>query len=239
MSQTSAAPVLLVVDDDREIRNLLSDHLEQHGFRTVKAADGRAMKAALEAGPIDLVVLDLNLPDEDGLSLCRGIRATSKTPVIILTARGDPIDRIVGLEMGADDYLAKPFDPRELLARVRALLRRQDKLRAQVASELRFSGWRLLPEQRRLLAPDGNELVLSRGEFSLLLALAERPGRVLGREQLLQLSRGEPSDSVDRAIDLAISRLRRKLGQASPGAEALVQTSRGEGYRFHAEVQVL
>ncbi|MBO8043746.1 winged helix-turn-helix transcriptional regulator, partial [Pseudomonas aeruginosa] len=119
------------------------------------------------------------------------------------------------------------------------LLRRQDKLRAQVASELRFSGWRLLPEQRRLLAPDGNELVLSRGEFSLLLALAERPGRVLGREQLLQLSRGEPSDSVDRAVDLAISRLRRKLGQASPGAEALVQTSRGEGYRFHAEVQVL
>ena len=124
MSQTSAAPVLLVVDDDREIRNLLSDHLEQHGFRTVKAADGRAMKAALEAGPVDLVVLDLNLPDEDGLSLCRGIRAASKTPVIILTARGDPIDRIVGLEMGADDYMAKPFEPRELVARIRTVLRR-------------------------------------------------------------------------------------------------------------------
>ena len=141
--------------------------------------------------------------------------------------------------MGADDYLAKPFDPRELLARVRALLRRQDKLRAQVASELRFDGWRLLPDQRRLFAPDGAELALSRGEFSLLLALAERPGRVLAREQLLQLSRGEASDSVDRAVDLAISRLRRKLGQAASGAEALVQTLRGEGYRFNAEVGVL
>lgn len=135
--------------------------------------------------------------------------------------------------------MAKPFDPRELLARVRALLRRQDKLRAQVASELRFCGWRLFPEQRRLLAPDGSELALSRGEFVLLLALTERAGRVLAREQLLSMTRGEDSESVDRAVDLAISRLRRKLGGAVPGAEALVQTLRGEGYRFDAEVQVL
>ena len=171
MSQTSAAPVLLVVDDDREIRNLLSDHLEQHGFRTVKAADGRAMKAALEAGPVDLVVLDLNLPDEDGLSLCRGIRAASKTPVIILTARGDPIDRIVGLEMGADDYMAKPFEPRELVARIRTVLRRTGgEATAVEGRHADFSGWSLDIAARALTAPDGRLAPLSGADFDLLHA---------------------------------------------------------------------
>lgn len=229
---------VLVVDDDASIRDAIADCLLLHGYHVRVAADAAALDVLLQVERPDLIVLDWMMPGEDGLSVCRRLQARA-IPILMLSAMGSAPDRVIGLEMGADDYLAKPFDPRELLARVRALLRRQDKLRAQVASELRFSGWRLLPEQRRLLAPDGNELVLSRGEFSLLLALAERPGRVLGREQLLQLSRGEPSDSVDLAVDLAISRLRRKLGQASPGAESLVQTSRGEGYRFDAEVQLL
>ncbi|KZE49202.1 two-component system OmpR family response regulator [Stenotrophomonas sp. PvP093] len=229
---------VIVVDDDASIRDAIADHLLLHGYQVRLAADAAALDVLLQAERPDLIILDWMMPGEDGLSVCRRLLARA-IPILMLSAMGAAPDRVIGLEMGADDYLAKPFDPRELLARVRALLRRQDKLRTQVASELRFDGWRLLPDQRRLFAPDGAELVLSRGEFSLLLALAERPGRVLGREQLLQLSRGEASDSVDRAIDLAISRLRRKLGQAASGAEALVQTLRGEGYRFDAEVQVL
>ena len=230
---------ILLVDDDLELGTMLSQYLIAEGFETQLVLTGSAGIEGALSGHYTAMILDIMLPDMSGIDVLRQVRQNSRRPVIMLTAKGDNIDRVIGLEMGADDYLAKPFDPRELLARVRALLRRQDKLRTQVASELRFDGWRLLPDQRRLFAPDGAELVLSRGEFSLLLALAERPGRVLGREQLLQLSRGEASDSVDRAIDLAISRLRRKLGQAASGAEALVQTLRGEGYRFDAEVQVL
>lgn len=229
---------VIVVDDDASIRDAIADHLLLHGYQVRVAADATALDVLLQAERPDLIILDWMMPGEDGLSVCRRLQARA-IQILMLSAMGAAPDRVIGLEMGADDYLAKPFDPRELLARVRALLRRQDKLRAQVASELRFDGWRLLPDQRRLFAPDGAELVLSRGEFSLLLALAERPGRVLAREQLLQLSRGEASDSVDRAVDLAISRLRRKLGQAASGAEALVQTLRGEGYRFNAEVGVL
>lgn len=231
---------VLIVEDDAHIANLLRMHLRDEGYDVTHAASGDDGLRLLEDNDWSALVLDLMLPGVDGLEICRRARAMTRyTPIIITSARASEVHRILGLELGADDYLAKPFDPRELLARVRALLRRQDKLRAQVASELRFDGWRLLPDQRRLFAPDGAELVLSRGEFSLLLALAERPGRVLAREQLLQLSRGEASDSVDRAVDLAISRLRRKLGQAASGAEALVQTLRGEGYRFNAEVGVL
>ena len=195
------------------------------------------MDVLLQVERPDVIILDWMMPGEDGLSVCRRLQARA-IPILMLSAMGSaPIGSSAWRWAPMTTW--PPFDPRELLARVRALLRRQHKLRAQVPSELRFAGWRLLPEQRRLLAPDGSELVLSRGEFGLLLALAERPGRVLGREQLLQLSRGESSDTVDRAVDLAVSRLRRKLGQAAPGAEALVQTSRGEGYRFDAAVQVL
>lgn len=228
MSQTSAAPVLLVVDDDREIRNLLSDHLEQHGFRTVKAADGRAMKAALEARPIDLVVLDLNLPDEDGLSLCRGIRAASKTPVIILTARGDPIDRIVGLEMGADDYMAKPFEPRELVARIRTVLRRTGgEATAVEGRHADFSGWSLDIAARALTAPDGRLAPLSGADFDLLHALVRNGGKPLSRERIRALS--TVADADDRAIDLRVSRLRQKLGDDAK-APALIRTVRSLGY---------
>ena len=228
---------VIVVDDDASIRDAIADCLLLHGYQVRVAADAAGLDLLLLNERPDAIILDWMMPGEDGLSVCRRLQARA-IPILMLSAMGATPDRVIGLEMGADDYLAKPFDPRELLARVRALLRRQDKLRAQVASELRFAGWRLLPDQRRLF-PDGRELALSRGEFALMLALAERPGRVLGREQLLQLTHGEDSDSVDRAVDLAISRLRRKLGQAAPGAEALVQTLRGEGYRFGAEVHVL
>lgn len=228
MSQTSAAPVLLVIDDDREIRNLLSDHLEQHGFRTVKAADGRAMKAALEAGPVDLVVLDLNLPDEDGLSLCRGIRAASKTPVIILTARGDPIDRIVGLEMGADDYMAKPFEPRELVARIRTVLRRTSgEATTSEGRHADFSGWSLDIAARALTAPDGRLAPLSGADFDLLHALVRNGGKPLSRERIRALS--TVADADDRAIDLRVSRLRQKLGDDAK-APALIRTVRSLGY---------
>ncbi|CAH0238171.1 Transcriptional regulatory protein OmpR [Stenotrophomonas lactitubi] len=178
------------------------------------------------------------MPGEDGLSVCRRLQARA-IPILMLSAMGSVSDRVIGLEVGADDYLAKPFDPRELLARVRALLRRQEKVQVQAVLELRFAGWRLLPEQRRLLAPDGSDVILSRGEFTLLQALAERTGRVLGREQLMQLVNGDNSDSVDRAIDLAISRLRRKLEQAARGGESLILTLRGDGYRFGPTVERL
>lgn len=229
---------VIVVDDDASIRDAIADCLRLHGYQVRVAADAAALDVLLQSERPDAIILDWMMPGEDGLSVCRRLQ-TRAIPILMLSAMGTAPDRVIGLEMGADDYLGKPFDPRELLARVRALLRRQDKLRTQVASELRFCGWRLFPEQRRLLAPDGGELALSRGEFALLLVLAERAGRVLGREQLLSLTRGVDSESVDRAVDLAISRLRRKLGHAAPGAEALVQTLRGEGYRFDAEVQVL
>lgn len=234
MSQTSTAPVLLVVDDDREIRNLLSDHLEQHGFRTVKAADGRAMKAALEAGPVDLVVLDLNLPDEDGLSLCRGIRAASKIPVIILTARGDPIDRIVGLEMGADDYMAKPFEPRELVARIRTVLRRTGgEATTSEGRHADFSGWSLDIAARALTAPDGRLAPLSGADFDLLHALVRNGGKPLSRERIRALSTA--ADADDRAIDLRVSRLRQKLGDDAK-APALIRTVRSLGYMLAGPV---
>ncbi|MGF6417406.1 two-component system OmpR family response regulator [Stenotrophomonas sp. AN71] len=229
---------VIVVDDDASIRDAIADCLLLHGYQVRVAADAAALDLLLQSERPDAIILDWMMPGEDGLSVCRRLQARA-IPILMLSAMGTAPDRVIGLEMGADDYLAKPFDPRELLARVRALLRRQDKLRTQVPTELRFAGWRLLPDQRRLLAPDGSELALSRGEFALLRVLVERAGRVLGREQLLSLTRGEDSDNVDRAVDLAISRLRRKLGQAVPGAETLVQTLRGEGYRFDAEVQVL
>ncbi|AWH22925.1 MULTISPECIES: response regulator transcription factor [Stenotrophomonas] len=234
----NATATLFVVDDDASIRDAIADHLLLHGYRVRVAADAAAMDVMLQVERPDAIILDWMMPGEDGLSVCRRLQSRA-IPILMLSAMGSAPDRVIGLEMGADDYLGKPFDPRELLARVRALLRRQEKLHAQTPIELRFAGWRLLPEQRRLLAPDGAEVVLSRGEFSLLQALAERPGRVLDREQLMQLTRGDDSDSVDRAVDLAISRLRRKLAQAAGDAEGLVQTLRGEGYRFGATVQRL
>lgn len=234
----NATATLIVVDDDASIRDAIADHLLLHGYRVRVAADAAGLDVLLQAERPDAIILDWMMPGEDGLSVCRRLQSRA-IPILMLSAMGSAPDRVIGLEMGADDYLAKPFDPRELLARVRALLRRRDKLRAQTPMELRFDGWRLLPEQRRLFAPEGTEVALSRGEFALLQALAERAGRVLDREQLMQLTRGDDSESVDRAVDLAISRLRRRLAQAAPGGDGLVQTLRGEGYRFGPAVQRL
>jgi two-component system OmpR family response regulator len=238
------SPHILIVDDDREIRDLLARFLVRHGLRTSTAADGREMKKALAERAIDLVVLDLMLPGEDGLSLCRGLRAGSDIPVIMLTAMGEEVDRIVGLEMGADDYLAKPFSPRELLARIRAVLRRAPGsaagIRAAAAGQggrvVRFAGWRLDLDSRELLSPAGELVTLSGGEFALLAAFVTHPQRVLSRDQLLDLARGRDAQPFDRAIDVQVSRLRRKI-EPDPGEPVLIRTVRGGGYLFSPAVE--
>jgi two-component system OmpR family response regulator len=229
---------ILIVDDDAEIRTLLRDYLERNGLRASAVGDGRAMRAALEAGRYDLVVLDLMLPGEDGLTLCRELRAKSSLPVIMLTARGEDTDRIVGLEMGADDYLAKPFNPRELLARIKAVLRRAHTLppatEASEARRLRFTGWTLELARRQLVSPTGVVVPLSGGEYRLLKSFLDHPQRVLSRDQLLDLTRGRDAGPYDRSIDVQVGRLRRRLND---DAATLIQTVRGEGYVFAAEVE--
>jgi len=235
----SKSPHILVVDDDREIRSLVAQLLRKHGFRVTDAADGREMTQAMEAGRYDLVVLDLMLPGEDGLSLCRRVRATSSMPIIMLTAMGEDTDRIVGLEMGADDYLAKPFNPRELLARIRAVLRRSGGEAPEALGEeggLRaFEGWTLDLSKRELRSPDATLVPLTAGEYELLVAIVERPGRVLSRDQLLDLTRGRDAGPFDRSIDVQISRLRRKL-EIDPKEPQLIKTVRGGGYVLSCEV---
>lgn len=232
-------PHILVVDDDREIRSLLDRFLRKHGFRVSLAADGQTMRRALGEWKIDLVVLDLMLPGEGGINLCRDLREHSDLPVIMLTALGEETDRVVGLEVGADDYLAKPFSPRELLARIRAVLRRaQGDSRPRAGSGqdvLRFAGWSLDPTSRQLRAPDGVVIALSAGEYDLLMAFATHPNRVLSRDQLLDLTRGRFAGPFDRSIDIQVSRLRRKLRE-DPKHPNLIQTVRGGGYIFATAV---
>ncbi len=231
------SPHLLVVDDDQEIRTLLSQFLGRHGFRVSTAANGALMMRTLEQANVDLVILDLMMPGEDGLSLCRRLRAGSTLPVIMLTAVGEDTDRIVGLEMGADDYLPKPFNPRELLARVKAVLRRGGETRGGDPRDglLCFEGWRLNVARRELHAPDAALVQLSAGEFDLLVAFAEHPQRVLTRDQLLDLARGRAAIPYDRSVDVQVSRLRRKL-EADPKEPALIKTVRSGGYIFTASV---
>jgi two-component system, OmpR family, response regulator len=232
-------PQILVVDDDREIRTLLSEYLTSSGFRTVEAADGTAMWKALDATRIDLIVLDLMMPGEDGLQLCRTLRARSNVPVIMLTARGQPIDRIVGLEMGADDYVAKPFEPRELLARIRSVLRRTEALPPNLASEatrMQFAGWTLDLTARHLINPQGVIVVLSGAEFRLLKVFLEHAKRVLSRDQLLNLTQGRDADPFERSIDLQVSRVRQKLGEDAREPQ-LIKTVRNEGYVLTADVK--
>lgn len=231
-------PRILVVDDDREIRSLLAENLRVAGFEVVTVADGRGMRKMLDAGGSpDLIILDINLPGEDGFSLCRELRTRSATPVIMLTARGDPIDRVVGLEIGADDYLAKPFEPRELEARIKSVLRRAQALPSNLqplhARLGHFLGWCLDLERRQLTEPGGRVVMLSASEFRLLQIFLEYANRVLSRDQLLALSGGRPGESVDRYIDLQVSRLRRKLNDESN----LIKTVRNEGYVFAAPVR--
>jgi two-component system OmpR family response regulator len=227
-------PHLLVVDDDREIRDLLARFLARHGFRVSAARDGAEMFRALQDARVDLIVLDLMLPGEDGLSLTRRLRASSRTPIVMLTAMGEETDRIVGLEMGADDYLPKPFGPRELLARVKAVLRRAGEAGepgAAAGRVLAFDGWELDLARRELRDPGGVLVQLSAGEFDLLVAFAEHPRRVLSRDQLLDLARGRAAAPFDRSVDVQVGRLRRKI-EPDPKEPTLIRTVRGGGYLF-------
>ena len=230
---------ILVVDDDREIRDLLSRFLRKNGYRVDLAADGHEMRRVLENARIDLVILDRILPGKDGLTLCRELRTRSRVPVILLTLLGGDTDRIIGLEVGADDYLAKPFNPHELLARVKAVLRRANDLPLQSSLQrapvLRVAGWTLDRSRRRLASPDDVIVTLTDGEFDLLVALAEHPQVVLTRDQLLDLARGRTAIAFDRSIDMQVTRLRRRI-ETNPDDPELIKTVRNKGYVFTPEV---
>jgi two-component system OmpR family response regulator len=232
-------PHILIVEDDREIATLVSRLLRNNEFRVKAVASGREMDVALRDGRFDLIVLDLMLPGEDGLSLCRRIRAESAMPIIMLTARAEEIDRILGLEMGADDYLVKPFNPRELLARIRAVLRRASApMLAEVGDSalLRFAGWSLDKAVRRLVNPAGERVALTGAELDLLLAFCERPRRVLSRDQLLDLTQGRMAGPFERSVDVLVSRLRQKM-ERNPREPELIQTIRSGGYMFSPEIE--
>jgi len=231
---------ILVVDDDAETRSLLQEYLQKQGYRVTPAADGKALRRALEIGRPDLVVLDVMLPGEDGLELCRDLRTRSNLPVIMLTARGEETDRIVGLEMGADDYLGKPFNPRELLARIKSVLRRArslpENLEPEAVKSLRFAGWTLDAGTRNLTAPDGVVVPLSGTEFKLLRVFLAHPNRVLSRDQLIELMISRDAGPFDRAIDVQVSRLRQRL-RDDARVPRIIKTVRGEGYVLAAQVE--
>jgi two-component system, OmpR family, response regulator len=251
----------LIVDDDPALRELVGDHLTRYGLNARLADSAAAMRQELLRGGIDIILLDLMLPDGDGIELCRDLRKHSKMPVIMLTAQGDPISRVLGLEMGADDYVAKPFEPRELLARIHALMRRSSgalamtphgtapaaiglssgepkAARADAAGTLAprgFGGWKIDWRNRMLISPESVGLSLSNVEYRLLAAFAEHPGEVLSRAQLVELTRSAASDSNERSIDLAVSRLRAKLREA-PENPRFIRTVRGRGYQFTGDL---
>lgn len=233
-------PSILLVDDDIHIRQLLSDYLADFGMAVVAVAEGKLMADVLENGVFDLIILDLMLPGENGLSLCRDLRAKSDIPIMMLTARGEAMDRVVGLEVGADDYIVKPFEPRELVARIQAILRRfkvgREIIREQKHEEIvSFMGWRLNFVMRQVISPEGLVIPLSNAEFRLLKVFIENPCRVLTRDFLLEQARGRDMDLFDRSIDLLVSRLRQKLGDYSRTPD-MIKTVRGEGYLFDVKV---
>ena len=231
---------ILIVDDDREIRTLLGDYLQKNGYRTTAVADGKAMWNALNAARVDLVILDVMLPGDDGFVLCRNLRARGDVPVVMLTAKGEDTDRIVGLELGADDYLAKPFNPRELLARIKSVLRRHrtipGNLQAEPTRALRFAGWSLDLAARNLISPDNVVVALSGAEYRLLRVLLSYPNRVLSRDQLMDLTVGREADPLDRSVDVQVSRLRQRLGDDAR-EPVIIKTVRGEGYVLAAQVE--
>ena len=241
--ETTPPPHLLVVDDDPAIRDLLVDYMGQQGMRVTAVANGTAMREAFDREAIDVVVLDLRLPGEDGLRLARALRERAPVPIILLTGQTEEADRVMGLELGADDYVTKPFSPRELLARLRAVMRRyrlptevdvsDDRRRA-----FRFTGWELNLRTRRLHSGDGRQVALSNHEYSLLVAFCSAPQRVLSRDQLLSMSRLHGAEVYDRTVDVQVLRLRRKI-EADPLKPGLILTERGAGYRFDATVDVL
>ncbi len=229
---------ILVVDDDDELRALLQSYLGEQGYAVTTVGDGDAMRAAFFSGEsYDLVILDVMMPGDDGLALCRELRAQSRVPILMLTARGDELDRIIGLEMGADDYLPKPFHPRELLARIRSILRRVQELAGVgPAREYRFAGWILDLGARHLVGTDGVAVPLSSGEFRLLQALVEHANRVMSRDRLMDVLSGREAGPFDRSVDVMIGRLRRRLGDDGREPE-IIKTVRNEGYLFAAKVE--
>lgn len=235
----STAPTILLVEDDPPLRNLTARALRQEGWRVVPAGAAPEMWQAMEAGPVDLVLLDIMLPGTDGLTLCRMLRQRNDVPIIFTSAKGSEVDRVVGLEMGADDYLAKPYSTRELVARVRAVLRRGriDGVggnAGRAVESLKFDGWSVSLSRRELRAPSGAVVDLTGAEFDLLVALLENSQRVIARERLIELTRSRLADSSDRSIDVLVSRLRRKL--SGNGGEAPIVTVRGAGYMCTADV---
>ena len=239
---THSSPNILVVEDDRETRALIAKYLRGNACNVTTATDGREMTRALAEHRVDLVILDVMLPGEDGLSLCRKLRAESQIPIIMLTARGEDVDRILGLEMGADDYLAKPFNPRELLARINAVLRRHSMAltasSTEGASALHFLGWRIDFRLRELRSPDGARVAMTSAEFDLLRVFCERPGRVLSRDSLLDLTQGRNAGSFERSIDVLVSRIRRKI-EPNPDEASVIKTVRSGGYLFTPGVEAV
>lgn len=241
-SPQAALPHVLAVDDDPVIRQLITDYLAQNELRVTAVADGRAMREVIAEQVVDLIVLDLKLKSEDGMALARSLRDDSAIPIIMLTGRRDEADRVMGLELGADDYLTKPFSPRELLARIRTVLRRR---RAEVRQgrpegirAYRFDGWELNLNTRRLAATDGRQVPLSNGEFSLLVVMLGSPQRILTRDQLLDLSRLHNDEVYNRSVDVQIMRLRRKI-EKDPAQPRYIKTERGAGYLFGVPVETV
>ncbi|HMK91131.1 MAG TPA: response regulator [Methylocystis sp.] len=236
MTQTAS---ILLVEDDAEIGELISRYLGDNQIGVTVVKSGAEMDAALSGRPFDLVILDINLPGEDGLSICRRMRANSAQPIIIVTARGEDVDKIIGLELGADDYLAKPFNPRELLARIRSVLRRSSAAESASATQrrqvYRFAGWSLDLASRELVSPQGAKIATTGAEFDLLHALCEHPNRVLTRDQLISLTHGPMAGPFERSIDTLVSRLRQKIEQDAKNPK-LIQTVRSEGYMFSTQV---
>ena len=232
-TETSSPPRIILVDDDREIRDLISRSLVPYGFSVTAVADGRALRHLLAAMPCDLVVLDLMLPDASGLDICCEIRSSFNVPIIMLTALGEESDRVVGLEMGADDYLAKPFSTRELVARIRAVLRRTTRAGQRFYP---FGGWTLEMARRRLVSPDGVVVRLTGAEFDLLLVFLDHAQHVLSRDRLSEIAKGRTPHAFDRSIDVLVGRLRRKL-EPDPREPTLLQTVRNGGYVLAVAVE--
>jgi len=229
---------VLIVDDDADLVVLLTRYLGAHGFQVSSARDGAGLRARIEALGADVVLLDLGLPDEDGLVLLRYLQRTWSGPVIVVSGQGEPVERVVGLELGADDFISKPFDLRELLARVRSVLRRAARTTpatVATASALEFAGFRLELSSRRLTSPHGHEIALTNGDFQLLRALLEKPGQILSRDELMDVLHHREAGPFDRAVDMGIGRLRRKI-EADCDAPALIKSVRGVGYLFASDV---